>query len=372
VLVLVPQPVPADQREGRTWLGIKGTGFTLNDRPTFLLGVSYYGALGASEETIRQDLDEMRSRGFNWIRVWATWGAFDNEVSAVDAEGNARKPFLDRLLRLVEECGRRGMIVDVTLSRGNGVTGPPRLPTLTAHRRAVESIVTALKPQANWYLDLSNERNIRDLRYTDFAALRTLRAAVRQLDPQRLVTASHAGDISREELGEYLRTVEVDFLSPHRPRHAGSPQQTSAKTRELRAWMQEIGRAVPVHYQEPFRRGFSARWEPSAEDFAVDLQQSLAGGAAGWCFHNGDQRERPDGQPRRSFDLRDRRLFEQLDDEERAFLDQRLTDELRQTTDRPKPSGQPTPAEPKQGGRSISVRTRSSATRRRCGTARST
>ncbi|MCU0982440.1 MAG: hypothetical protein MUF25_25055, partial [Pirellulaceae bacterium] len=154
---------------------------------------------------------------------------------------------LDRLLRLVEECDRRGMIVDVTLSRGNGVTGPPRLPTLTAHRRAVESIVTALKPQANWYLDLSNERNIRDQRYTDFAALRTLRAAVRQLDPQRLVTASHAGDISREELGEYLRTVEVDFLSPHRPRHAGSPQQTAAKTRELRAWMQEIGRAVPVH-----------------------------------------------------------------------------------------------------------------------------
>ncbi|NLX99671.1 MAG: hypothetical protein GXY83_26545 [Rhodopirellula sp.] len=352
LLVLVPQPIPADQREGRTWLGIKGTGFTLNDRPTFLLGVSYYSALGASEETIRQDLDEMRRRGGNWIRVWATWGAFDNEVSAVDAEGNARKPFLDRLLRLVEECDRRGMIVDVTLSRGNGVTGPPRLPTLTAHRRAVESIVTALKPRANWYLDLSNERNIRDQRYTDFAALRTLRAAVRQLDPQRLVTASHAGDISREDLGEYLRTVEVDFLSPHRPRHAGSPQQTAAKTRELRAWMQEIGRAVPVHYQEPFRRGFSARWEPSAEDFAVDLQQALAGGAAGWCFHNGDQHERPDGQPRRSFDLRDRRLFEQLDDEERAFLDQRLTDELRQTTDRPKPSGQPTTAEPKQGGRS--------------------
>ena len=352
LLVLVPQPVPADQREGRTWLGIKGTGFTLNDRPTFLLGVSYYSALGASEETIRQDLDEMRRRGFNWIRVWATWGAFDNEVSAVDAEGNARKPFLDRLLRLVEECDRRGMIVDVTLSRGNGVTGPPRLPTLTAHRRAVESIVTALKPQANWYLDLSNERNIRDQRYTDFAALRTLRAAVRQLDPRRLVTASHAGDISREELGEYLRTVEVDFLSPHRPRHAGSPQQTAAKTRELRAWMQEIGRAVPVHYQEPFRRGFSARWEPSAEDFAVDLQQALAGGAAGWCFHNGDQRERPEGQPRRSFDLRDRRLFEQLDDEERAFLDRRLADVMRQTKEGPKPSGQPTPAEPKSGDKS--------------------
>ena len=47
-----------------------------------------------------------------------------------------------------------------------------------------------------------------------------------------------------------------------------------------------------------------------------------AGGAAGWCFHNGDVRARPDGQPRRSFDLREKRLFEQLDEEELAVVKQ--------------------------------------------------
>jgi len=78
--------------------------------------------------------------------------------------------------------------------------------------------------------------------------------------------------------------------------------------------MGESGRQVPVHYQEPFRRGFSSRWQPSAEDFAADLRQALSGGAAGWCFHNGDQRDRPDGRPRRCFDLRQRRLLEQLAD----------------------------------------------------------
>ncbi len=312
---------PAD---AETRLDVKATQFTVNGRPAFLLGVSYYGALGASEDTLRRDLDEIERRGFNWIRVWATWGAFDNDVSAVDAEGNARQPYLARLQRLVAECDRRGLIVDVTLSRGNGVTGPPRLASLAAHRRAVEAIVTALKPKANWYLDLSNERNIRDGRYADVADLRALRAAVRRLDPRRLVTASHAGDLSRDDLREYLEAVEVDFLSPHRPRHAGSPRETEAKTRELLAWMKELGRAAPVHYQEPFRRGFSAQWEPLAKDFAADLREALAGGAAGWCFHNGDQRGRPDGAPRRSFDLRHRRLFEQLDDEERAFLDRLL------------------------------------------------
>ena len=56
--------------------------------------------------------------------------------------------------------------------------------------------------------------------------------------------------------------------------------------------MNKIARAVPVHYQEPFRRGYS-QWEPTAADFLTDLRGALAGGAAGWCFHNGSQRAAP-------------------------------------------------------------------------------
>ncbi len=79
--------------------------------------------------------------------------------------------------------------------------------------------------------------------------------------------------------------------------------------------MQEVGRSVPVHYQEPFRRGYTS-WEPVATDFLTDLRGALRGGAGGWCFHNGGQRARPDEQPRRSFDLRAKRLMDQLDEEE--------------------------------------------------------
>ena len=105
-----------------------------------------------------------------------------------------------------------------------------------------------------------------------------------------------------------------------------------AKTRELLGWLKEMGRPrTSCDYQEPFRRGFSAGSEPSANDFGHRIsRQALTGGEAGWCFHNGDQRERPDGQPRRGFDLRHKRLFEQLDDAERAFLDRRLADVLKQ------------------------------------------
>lgn len=298
-----------------TRLAIHGSRFTVNDKPTFLFGISYYGALGATDDTIRRDLEDVKRHGFNWVRVWATWAAFEEDVSAVDADGKPRAAFMKRLLALVAACDQQGLMVDVTLSRGNGTTGPARLQTLEAHRRAVETLVTALKPHRNWYLDLANEHNVQDKRFTNFADLKELRDRVRQLDPHRLVTASHAGDISRADLREYLRTVAVDFLSPHRPRTADSPKQTEAKSKEYLAWMKEFGRVVPLHYQEPFRRDFGP-WQPRADDAVTDLKGALAGGAAGWCWHNGANRAAQDGRPRRCFDLRKGRLFEQWDEEE--------------------------------------------------------
>jgi hypothetical protein len=302
-----------------TRLGADGTRFTINGRPVFLFGASYYGALGASDENVRLDIADLKKHGFNWVRVWATWAAFGEDISALDADGKPREPYLERLAHLVAACDEQGVVVDVTLSRGNGSTGPARLQTLVSHRRAVETLVTALKAHPNWYLDLANERNIKDKRFTSFADLKELRELVRELDPHRLVTASHGGDISRDDLTEYLRTVRVDFLSPHRPRAADSAGQTEAKTKEYQAWMKNPGRTVPLHYQEPFRRGYGT-WQPRAEDYVTDLKGALAGGAAGWCWHNGDNRAAKDGQPRRCFDLRAKRLFAQLDDEEKRVL----------------------------------------------------
>ena len=135
-----------------------------------------------------------------------------------------------------------------------------------------------------------------------------------------LVTASFGGhDLLERDVRDALLTARLDFLSPHRPRTPESPAQTEARTRECLALMQQIGRVVPVHYQEPFRRGYTA-WNPVTADFLTDLHGAIAGGAAGWCFHNGSQRTTPDHEPRRSFDLRTKRLFDQLDAEERKLV----------------------------------------------------
>ena len=103
---------------GQTVLGISETQFTVNGAPTFLLGISYYGGLGAPQRFVEQDLDDLQRYGFNWLRVWATWGAFQEDVSAVDSHGDAREPYFAALRWLIAQCDRRGMVVDITLTRG--------------------------------------------------------------------------------------------------------------------------------------------------------------------------------------------------------------------------------------------------------------
>ena len=293
--------------------------FLINGAPTFLYGLSYYGGLGASEETLTLDLDAAKRHGFNWIRVWATWMAYSNDVSVVDAEGRARAAQVDRLRRIVADCDRRGLVVDVTIGRGSWTGNPAMLRAPEAHRRAVEVLVEELKSFRNWYLDLANERNLAEFGFTSFAELRDLRALVRARDPERLVTASHAGDIGDADLREYLFTVGVDFLCPHRPRSPEAPRATESRTARYRETMLRLGRVVPLHYQEPLRRGWGA-WPPRAEDFVADFRGARAGGAAGWCLHNGSDGSTPDGEPRRGFDLRRRGLFAQFDGEELRAL----------------------------------------------------
>ena len=195
ILLSVAEVPTLLRAEQGTVLGVKDARFTLDGKPTFLLGVSYYAALGAPDAFIRQDLDDMVRHGFHWLRVWATWDMFDHDISILG----------------------------------------------------------------------------------------------------------------------------VGFVSPHRPRNAASPGQTAQRTRQMLAWMKKLGRVVPIQYQEPFRRGYG-RWQPVASDFLADLRGARAGGAAGWCFHNGAQRTRKDQVPRRSFDMRRQRLFDQLDKEERRVV----------------------------------------------------
>jgi len=83
-------------------------------------------------------------------------------------------------------------------------------------------------------------------------------------------------------------------------------------------WMAEMGKWAPVLYDEPFRRGYGD-WPPEVDDFLKDMEGAKAGGAAGWCFHNGGEKDAKNGR-RRSFDLSEKGLMEQFDQVEREFM----------------------------------------------------
>lgn len=295
----------------KTRLGISASAFTINDKPTFLYGISYYGALGAGRRSIRQDLADIKKYKFNWIRVWVNWAGGDTDISAVDDNGVAVANYMAKLKWLVEQCDKQGIVVDITLAHGNKKDGNS-LKTIDAHRRAVRCVISALGLYKNWYLDLANEHDVRDNRYVSFSDLKVLRDLCKTLDADLPVTASAGGDISNDDLKIYLQTVKVDFISPHRPRDAQSAGQTAIKTHEYIEQMKAHGRVIPIHYQEPFRRGYT-NWQPQVNDYVTDLTGAMTGGAAGWCFHNGDEKEGKDQQPQRSFDMSRQRLFKQLD-----------------------------------------------------------
>ena len=200
----------------------------------------------------------------------------------VDSQGQPRPAFENKLKWLIAECDRRGLVVDVTLARGKVTSAANpggRMPNFEAHQRAVETVVNALNQHHNWYLDLANERDVHDDRYVPPAELKRLRELVHRLDPSRFVTASFGGhDLSEQDIRDALLAAGLDFLSPHRPRNSKSPAQTESRTRDCLALMKQIGRIAPVHYQEPFRRGYTG-WEPSSADFLSELRGAVAGGA---------------------------------------------------------------------------------------------
>lgn len=297
-----------------TVLGVRGTQFTLNHQPTFLLGVNYCGGLSAPEEFVRRDLTDFQQFGVNCVRIWANWRVSHLDVAALDRQGNPREPFLSKLQWFVRECDRRGFIVGVTIGRGNA-SGEPQLANHEAHLRAVAAVLQALGVFENWYLDMATERNLRDARFVHMDEVKALRDAAKAQDARRLVTASHSGDLPREEMTKYLFNGGVDFLAFHRPCTPRTAGKTAEWTAQYREWLRALDHEMPVLYQESLHRGTAPRYELTAQDLLQDFQSAYTAGAAGWFFT-------PHEKIYRFFDLRQQRLWDQLDGEEKAFFQQ--------------------------------------------------
>ena len=301
-------------KAGELGLSREGRFFCMDGTPVFLNGVSYYGGCSITTESfLVDDLDDMISDGFNWIRVWVYWktpGDAGRDVSVMTHDGAVNQEYMGRLKRVITECGNRGMVVDCSFTRdGNGDWVGPH--NQEEHLAAVQTLTKELLPYRNVYFDLANERDVRDDRYVSLAQIGQLADAVKAIDSKRLCTASGVPG-SQKELNEYKAIGKVDFITPHLCRSKECPGQTFGKVRELSEWMDNLGFRMPIHMQEPFRRGYAA-YEPTVEDFYRDCSGARLAGATGWCLHNGSN---PKGtKPQRSFGMSDAegRLYKQFD-----------------------------------------------------------
>ncbi len=325
LVAILPRPAlgaEASSNGGRTTtLAISGDGrfFTINGTPTFLNGLSYYGAQSITTPSHRTaDLDDMAADGFNWIRVWVYWKypKDGEDFSVMTRDGVVRPVYMKRLKTLIAECDERGIIVDCSLNR-DAKGGWVGARNQAEHLTAVRVLAAELRPYRNVYIDVSNERDVRDGRFVSLSDCGQLIDAVKSVDPDRLCTASGVPH-SQNELSDYKTLAHMDFITPHLCRNAECPAKTVGTVKRFVQWMDELGWRVPIHLQEPFRRGYG-RYAATVEDFYRDCSGAKVAEAAGWCLHNGGNARK---RPHRCFNMGDRegRLYAQWDRVEQTVV----------------------------------------------------
>lgn len=302
----------------RNSLGIAGTKFTIGGEPTFLLGVSYFDAVGWQQA----DLDALQARRFNLIRIFLDWSILDIKDGAptpqaargfVQPDGSLTHT--ETLLALVRACAVRGIMVDVTILTSIYDAAKPVSKTLDmpSRERAVRNAIRLLKHEPNVFFDVCNEHNVAyngkatTLTHDEAAAL--IRVALDE-HPGAIVTVSSGGDHMpnarniREELD-----AGVMLVAPHFQRNEDWFDRTDDRVKSVKEHIKSAGRNVPVYLQEEQRRGWT-KVSPPKSEFLQAAREAREAGAGGWVFHT-----------YAGFDLRSKSLLENLDEVEREVID---------------------------------------------------
>ena len=281
-----PTPVPtATPTPVQTDLGTQGQQFTLNGTPTFLIGVSYYGALSAGNdiEQIKADIDFFVSHGFNWARVWIGWIGWDgtNRHGSAWWKDTPVPENVEKLRQMVAYADSKSFILDLTTHMcRNGYDGCQDQPweTVGQLKGCWQYLTNELRQYRNWYIDIANEHTVQDARYMSVHEVLEVRNAIKAIDPGRFVTASVPEDVGN--CWEYVATEQQDFLTPHLSRGQDPWQYTCS----FLALALPRVHGKPILLQEPFRNGYGYdQYEWSV--FCRDLHDAIYCGAAGWCFH---------------------------------------------------------------------------------------
>ena len=303
-------------------LGIEGDHFTIDGKPQFLLLVSYFDAVRASDQSLESDFAWLRANRFDGLRIFPNWWNVTKDDgfppdTLFDGDGNIRPAQLARLKTVLGRATAHNLIVDLSFAhetvRGlsalrDDQVGKPQgeLPVNQVRADACEhafvSVTKELLPYRNLFFDIQNEFNGRVTHLSNEEVSR-FAAAIKRADPSRLLTASLANEIGPEEVAKRTNAVGVDVIAWHESRN---PWRFDA--------MDALARAAKSVSQKPLYFGEPASFEDaglSVDQFLVAVTKAKAGGAAAWTLHT-----------EHGFDLHARSLRDQLTAPERQFAEQ--------------------------------------------------
>jgi Cellulase (glycosyl hydrolase family 5) len=267
--------------------------FVVRGHPSFLLGISYFDALSAPPEILEADLAFLRVRRFNTIRIWASW--YDHfqprATSIIRKNGTLNPDGVERLKGVLNATKAKNILVILVFSR-DALPGV----TFNNYRLGIRRVASVLKPYRFVMFDVQNETNhcgVTDAECTGHLTLTqvaAIRKAVKEIDPQRLVTASRNQDgfiPGKDDYQSFHNTGNVDFIATHRPSRTKDGTWANQTDDEVQSIRSVLGPAIPVLFDEPNRCGNNMECVSSSESnyFVTAAKNAKTSGAAGWIFH---------------------------------------------------------------------------------------
>jgi hypothetical protein len=302
-------------------LGVDGPRFTVDGTRRFLVVVSYFDALRASDATLDADFAWLRRHGIDGVRVFPNWwrcaavrqcgGHAGDDTLMAAPDGALRPAVLARLQSVLATAGRHGLVVDLSFARETVRDAQARELPAAAYADAVVAAVRALGPLPHVMIDLQNEVYQNRL-FADGADADAPRVAAlaRRVDAGRRIVfvSTNAAEAERYTYCG-VDGCPLDVLAVHDAREPDWHDRTPAVVRELVALGTRRG-PRPVYLQEPMAWQ-DERAPDRVERFLDAAARAQRAGAAAWTFHT-----------RSAFMLRDgRSLTSQLDAGERSVLE---------------------------------------------------
>ncbi|GMU93684.1 MAG: hypothetical protein AMXMBFR4_27420 [Candidatus Hydrogenedentota bacterium] len=293
--------------------------FAVNGEPRFLVLVAYFDGMRASDQSLDADFAELRSLGVDGIRLFPNWWNWADtkrfpDDTLMDGGGNLRPERLKKLRTVLEKAAAHELIVDVSFAYEivSGISdlredqlgvSQGLLPVNQVHiddyENALMQAAKALGRYHHIFFDIQNEYNGRITHLSDGEVV-LLRRAVKRIDPNRIVTASLANEITPEEAARKSEETGLNVIGFHDSRNPWRFDATDELVRRAR----QVSR-LPIYFGEPAQMDDAF----TVEHFVTAVTKAKEGGAAAWTFHTP-----------RSFELGTGRLFDKLTEPEKTFL----------------------------------------------------